>query len=156
MMMTNLSADMKKAIDLVQESWMKAMPFSSEVSTLFYQNLFALDPGLRAFFKGDMRDQGDRFVQMLDFAVKRLTELEVLEPVLHKLGQTHLLHGVTASHYDLVGTALLQTLEQTLARAFTADIRVAWTTIYGVIARTMIAGAEMPGQSPASTTHPSM
>lgn len=128
----------------VQASWVKATPISSETATLFYQNLFALDPGLRRLFKGDMREQGARFTQMLSFAIARLTDLDVLMPVLHKLGQDHAGHGVTLLHYDLVGLALLQTLDQVLGKAFTPDVHDAWKMVYDVIARTMIEGAAMP------------
>ncbi|HVJ34020.1 MAG TPA: globin family protein [Terriglobia bacterium] len=139
--MTANTADMAGTITLVQASWVKVKSIGSEAATLFYQNLFISNPELRPLFKGDLRQQGVRLMQMLDFAIGKLTDLDTLAPVLQKLGQRHGGYGVKPAHYDLVGAALLQTLEQGLGRDFTDETRAAWSTVYGLVARTMMAGS---------------
>ena len=66
-----------------------------------------------------------------------LRELEALVPVLAALGERHVGYGILEPHYDVVGKALLMTLEQGLGDAFTPEVKEAWTLVYGVVATTM-------------------
>lgn len=139
--MTANTAEMAGTITLVQASWAKVKSIGSDAATPLYQNLFVNNPELRPLFKGDLREQGLRLIQMLDFAIGKLTELDTLAPVLQKLGQRHGGYGVQPAHYDMVGVALLQTLEQGLGRDFTSETRAAWSRVYGLVAKTMLAGS---------------
>jgi hemoglobin-like flavoprotein len=122
---------------MVQESFAKLVPIADEAAALFYHNLFAKDPSLKPLFKGDMKEQGRKLMKMIATAVNGLDRLEAIVPAVQDLGRRHVDYGVRADHYDTVGAALLQTLEQGLGAAFTADVKQAWTTVYGVLAQTM-------------------
>jgi len=76
-------------------------------------------------------------MQMLTAAVKGLDRLDQLVPVVEDLGRRHARYGVEDRHYDTVGAALLWTLEAGLGRGFTAEVREAWATVYGLLATTM-------------------
>src|SRR5262249_31489827 len=104
---------------------------------LFYRRLFDLDPSLRHLFKPDMSEQRRKLMQMLSAAVKGLDRLDQLVPVVKELGRRHAGYGVTDAHYDTVGKALLWTLQKGLGKAFTPEVRDAWTTVYTVLATTM-------------------
>ncbi|HSX88050.1 MAG TPA: globin family protein [Pseudomonas sp.] len=130
-----------KQIELVQGSFAQVAPIADEAAALFYHNLFSADPSLKPLFKGDMQAQGKKLMQMIGVAVGKLNELDVLVPVLERLGERHLEYGVEDSHYATVGGALLKTLGQGLGDAFTEEVEQAWTTAYGVMANTMIAAA---------------
>ena len=56
----------------VQTSFARVEPIAGEAATLFYANLFAADPALRAMFRGDMTVQGSRLMQMIGGAVRLL------------------------------------------------------------------------------------
>jgi hemoglobin-like flavoprotein len=92
-------------------------------------------------FKGDMGEQRRKLMVMLSAAVKGLPRLDRLVPVLEDLGRRHAHYGVEDHHYETVGEALLWTLEKGLGPAFTPEVKEAWTTVYGVVAATMKAGA---------------
>ena len=130
-----------KPLELVQSSFAQVAPIADEAAALFYHNLFSADPSLKPLFKGDMQAQGKKLMQMIGVAVGKLNELDVLVPVLQRLGERHLDYGVEDSHYATVGGALLKTLGQGLGDVFTEEVEQAWTTAYGVMANTMIAGA---------------
>lgn len=125
-------------IGLVQRSWAQVLPIAPQAAELFYNNLFAADPSLRGMFRGDMKVQGMRLMGMISAAVGKLDPIEQLVPVLQDLGRRHMGYGVQPQHYDTVGAALLQTLEQGLGAAFTVEVRAAWTTVYGLMAGTMM------------------
>lgn len=129
-------------IHLIRSSFEPLKPLAATVAEAFYAQLFARDPALRALFRGnDMREQGTRLMQMLDAAIGLLDRPQSLTPVLLKLGQRHAGYGVAEAHYASVGAALLDTLAAGLGDGFTAEVREAWTAMYGHVARTMQQGA---------------
>lgn len=129
-------------IELVQRTFAVVAPLADDVAALFYRRLFEIDPSLQSMFKGDMAAQRRKLMVMLTAAVKGLPRLDRLVPVLQDLGRRHADYGVIDSHYETVGNALLWTLEKGLGPDFTPEVRDAWTTVYGVLATTMKAGAE--------------
>jgi len=48
----------KHSIQLVQRSWTQVTPIAEQAADIFYERLFALDPGLQPRFTGDMKAQG--------------------------------------------------------------------------------------------------
>jgi len=128
-------------IQLVRSSFAHLAPIADRVAALFYQRLFERNPELRTMFRGDMQAQGNKLMQMIGAAVALLDQPEHLMPVLQKLGQRHYGYGVHATHYDMVGAALLQTLDEGLGPLFSAPVREAWISMYGLVASTMISAA---------------
>jgi hemoglobin-like flavoprotein len=126
----------------VQSSWKSVEAIGPQAAALFYQNLFAADPSLRPLFKGDMEEQGKKLIQMIGAAVNKLHDIDTLVPILQNLGKRHGSYGVQDAHYQIVGDALLLTLEQGLGSAFTPQVKHAWTEVYGVMANVMIAASK--------------
>lgn len=124
-------------VRLVQSSFARLLPQADAVAALFYQQLFVLDPALKALFRSDPARQGERLMQMIGQAVAMLDRPAALLPVLHALGRRHVAYGVRASHYPVVGQALLDTLALGLGEAFGEAERAAWTGVYGLIAKSM-------------------
>jgi hemoglobin-like flavoprotein len=133
-----------ETVALVRASWKKVEAIGPSAAALFYENLFAVDPGLRSLFKGDMRQQGDKLTQMIGVAVDKLDDLPALVPALATLAKRHVDYGVREAHYQTVGNALLKTLGQGLAEDFTPAVREAWTEVYGLIAEVMTRAARQP------------
>lgn len=125
-------------IDLVQQSFMRIEPISMVVGRTFYERLFETNPEIQTLFKGDMESQGEQLMDMIGAAVAGLDDLDTLMPVVQQLGARHRKYGVETAHYGAVAEALIWTLEQGLAEAFTPDVRTAWVNVYGVLAETMI------------------
>jgi hemoglobin-like flavoprotein len=70
-------------------------------------------------------------------------DMEKLGTVLKELGATHLSLGLNLeqAHYDLVGQALLDTLEMALQDTFTLETKAAWSGVYAMITKKMMEGA---------------
>lgn len=128
-------------IQLVQESFSKIAPNAPQVASLFYSNLFTLDPSLKPLFKGNIEEQGKKLMQMIDVAVRKLTDLDTLVPVLQNLARRHVGYGVKNEHYATVGAALLKTLSDGLGSTFTLELKSAWTDVYTLMAKTMMDAA---------------
>jgi hemoglobin-like flavoprotein len=123
--------------DLVQGSFAKVAPIAPQAAALFYGRLFELDPSLKPLFKSDLKDQGDKLMKTLAFAVNGLDDLGAIVPAVEDLGKRHVAYGVKDEHYATVGAALLWTLEKGLGDAFTDDVKEAWVEVYGVLSTTM-------------------
>ena len=128
-------------ITLVETSFAHALPVADVVATLFYNRLFEIAPEVRAFFSEDMREQRRNLMQMLNVTVHGLSNLDRLVPMVEALGRRHAGYGVQATHYQVVGAALLWTLDHSLGALFTPEVEDAWTVAYTLLAGTMQAGA---------------
>lgn len=124
-------------IQLVQDSFAKVAPIADQAAEIFYNKLFEYDPSLRKLFKGDMSEQGRKLMATLGVAVKSLTDLNGLVPVLQKLAERHIDYGVKAEDYTPVGNALLFALKQGLGDDFTPDVRAAWVETFRLVSQTM-------------------
>jgi hemoglobin-like flavoprotein len=124
-------------IRTVQSTWVKLLPIKASAAQLFYEKLFETDPSLRVLFKGDMREQGEKLMQVIDAAVNGLSRLERITAAIQELGRRHADYGVKDHHYDTVGVALLWTLGKSLGAEFTPEAEDAWATIYAMLATTM-------------------
>ena len=114
-------------VKLIKSSFASVLPITEETCKLFYERLFALDPALRPWFKGDIAEQSRCLMRMIAVAVSSLDRLESIVPTLKALGVWHCGFGVMEAHCETVGQALLWALEQRLGGSFTPDIAEAWS-----------------------------
>jgi hemoglobin-like flavoprotein len=138
-------------IALVQSSFGEILPIADAAGLLFYERVFTLAPGTRSMFDGDIEPQAKRTMAAVKTAVDGLGDLDVVAPFLLRLGARHVRYGVRTEHFDVVGTALLWTLEQGLGEGFTPAVREAWVAAWNIIAgamRTGMARAEVELQPP--------
>lgn len=124
-------------IRIVQSTWVKVLPIKDIAAQLFYKKLFETDPSLRALFRGDLRQQGEKLMQIIDAAVNGLSHLERIVTAIQDLGRRHVDYGVKDHHYETVGATLLWTLKDSLGAEFTPQANEAWATVYGVLAGKM-------------------
>lgn len=140
-----------RQIELVQQSWKSVLPIADAAAEMFYAKLFELDPALKALFKGDLKQQGRKLMQMISTAVGGLARVEALVPAVQDLGRRHGSYGVKDKDYDTVAAALLWTLGRGLGAAFTSETKDAWVAVYGILASAMKGAAvENRGQVPIS------
>ena len=127
-------------IECVQKSFAKVP--QAAAAQIFYARLFQLAPNLRSLFRTDMNTQGERLMAIIAVAVNGLNDIERILPAVQDLGVRHAGYGVEPEHYEIVGSALLWTLEKGLGEDFTEDVRQAWAAAYGLLSSAMIEAAE--------------
>lgn len=137
-------------INLVKASFAKIEPVAEEAAVLFYAKLFDLDPALRRLFKGGIREQALKLMQMLELAVRDLDRVDKLVPALQALGARHAAYGVEDRHYETLAKALLWMLEKALRADFTPETEAAWTAVYNLLAQTMKDGARQRTENAAA------
>lgn len=126
-----------KQIDLVEASWTKILPTEDKIATFFYDKLFALDPGFKPLFAGDINEQGRKLVSMIGVAVSSLGGADTIVPDLQALIRRHVDYDFKDSDYDTIGIAFIWALEQGLGDEFTTDVRTAWIKTYALLADAM-------------------
>ena len=64
--------------------------------------------------------------------------------MVRELGRRHKTYGVRNRHYEVVGAALLWTLEIGMGSSWNKELADAWSNAYGRVAQAMVEGAESP------------
>lgn len=127
-----------RQIELVKHSWSLVAPIADTAATLFYNNLFTMDPSLKFMFKEDMTAQKKTLMATLGYVVAKLDKLDDIVGEVAKLGARHAGYGVQDSHYHTVGAALLLTLEQGLGDNWNNDVKESWVAAYTILSGAMI------------------
>lgn len=124
-------------IALVQSTFRTIEPMGETAAEIFYKRLFEIEPATAALFKGDMKQQGRKFMQVLAVAVGGLSNMPTMMPMVQQLGLRHAGYGVKPEHFESVRKALLWTLALVLQDAYSDDVRAAWATAYAMLAGVM-------------------
>jgi hemoglobin-like flavoprotein len=129
-------------VELLRSSFALVLERAPNVTHRFYDHLFERHPDLRPLFgKNSRGKQEEMLAQALVAVVDHLEDAPWLESTLKALGRKHVDYGVTDAMYDQVGDALLVTLGEVAAEAWTPELKQAWTDAYGAIAGLMQEGA---------------
>jgi hemoglobin-like flavoprotein len=107
----------------------------------FYERLFELNPEVQKLFIGNMQTQRGKFMATLRFIVDVLDEPETLQATTTRLGREHARYEITEEHYQLVGEALLWSLERALGPAYTPEVHNVWAKLYNLLTSLMREGA---------------
>lgn len=124
-------------IDLVQKSWRKILPKKEATAEMFFAKLFELDPALRGVVNGNLAEQGFKLMQLLNTVIEELNDWDEVAPLVQVLGVKLSKNGVKDEDYEIIRTALITTLTNTLGTEFKEDIKLAWIAVYTELIATM-------------------
>jgi hemoglobin-like flavoprotein len=136
-----------RKITVVQQSFEKVAAIGLKAAEIFYSELFAIDPSLRAMFKGDTQEQHKKLLSALALVVRSLHTPEKIVDAVERLAVKHLDYGVKPEHYTYVGNALLRTLKKGLGSEFTPELSDAWIDAFRMLAQIMKKAAYGGAQS---------
>lgn len=137
----------QQQIQLIKSSWRSFRGVEPKlIADLFYSKLFADNTGVRKMFPKNMDEQYLKIMDMLSSIITRLDKLDELSETIDAMARRHVDYGVKASHYALVGNALLWTLKKGLGADWTKELEDAWTTCYRILSTTMINASGYPQQ----------
>ena len=113
-----------------------------DLTERFYEILFPRSPQLAPLFgRGNRGSQARMLAEALSAVLDHLEDAPWLTQTLGALGARHVGYHVTDDMYDLVGAALLETLAEVAAEAWTPAVAEQWTLAFGAIRDLMLAGA---------------
>ena len=130
-------------IELVTNSWAAVERLDPVVAgSIFYTRLFEIAPHLKPMFRAPIDGQSKKLLSMISYVIKRLHRLESIAAELGTLAKNHVKYGVKEAHYQIVGAALLWTLQQALDALWTPEVALAWQKCYHILSTAMIAVSE--------------
>jgi hemoglobin-like flavoprotein len=128
--------------DILRQSFDLVIDRRPDLTARFYEILFERYPALQPMFRRNARPAQEKMLaQALAAVLDHLEDASWLSTTLGNLGAAHTSYGVTDAMYIQVGDALLATLAEVAAEAWTAEVAAQWTAAYGAIASMMQAGA---------------
>jgi hemoglobin-like flavoprotein len=128
--------------DLLRTSFDLVVSRRPDLTLRFYEILFERYPALQPLFGRTARAaQARMLAEALAAVLDHLDDAAWLQGTLGALGRRHVAYGVTDAMYDMVGDALLATLAEVAAEAWTPAVADQWAAAYGAIASMMQAGA---------------
>jgi len=136
---------------ILRESFDLIMDRRPDLTVRFYEILFARYPHLAPLFRRDRTAQAKMLAGAIAAVLDHLEDAPWLEATLGALGAKHVEYGVTYEMYDQVGDALLATLAEAAAEAWTLEVEEQWIDAYGAIAQMM-----RSGMLPELVTRPTM
>ena len=140
---------------IVQATFAKISSDGEQFSQDFFNALFEAHPELKELFKGDFQGQNKKFINMLKSIVIGLDSPEKLKPVLVVLGKRHTDdYQVHNDHYAIFGETLLSTIETTLGREFTVEVKDSWASVYRFAISLMTSGGDkISSNGPVAKAH---
>jgi nitric oxide dioxygenase len=113
----------------------------TEITTVFYRNLFSTHPELLNIFNHANQQRGRQQTALANTilaAAVYIDRLEAIIPAVKQIAHKHRSLGVKPEHYPIVGEHLLGAIKEVLGDAATDEIIGAWADAYGVIADAFI------------------
>jgi hemoglobin-like flavoprotein len=111
-----------------------------DLTVRFYEILFARYPELAPMFRANRAAQAKMLAGAIAAVLDHLEDAPWLQETLGALGARHTGYGVTDAMYGMVGDALLATLAEVAAEAWTPEVERQWKLAYGAITAMMQAG----------------
>ena len=131
-----------KEITLVKKSWVSIRKIDPLIiGDVFYTKLFYDHPELRKMFPQNMEAQYGKLIDMLSTIIARLHKLDDLKGEIAHMAKRHVEYGVKPEHYNLVGKALIWTLQKGLGKEWNDEVKAAWINCYAILSGTMITAA---------------
>ena len=143
-----------ESIARVQRSHAALKARAVDLSSGFYDRLFAAAPGLRRLFPDDLTRLRAHFDAALALVVYNLNDVEVLAASLRDLGVQHVYWGAQPRHYFTVQEALVSALRELSGDDWSATLDQDWRDAIGTIASFMLQGAAIETATAAEAIRP--
>ncbi|WP_312098985.1 NO-inducible flavohemoprotein [Niallia sp.] len=131
----------QKTIDIIKSTVPVLQVHGTQITTVFYRNMFEAHPELLNIFNHANQAKGRQQTALSNTvlaAAQNIDKLETIIPVVKQIAHKHRSLMIKAEHYPIVGEFLLKAIKEVLGDAATDDIIQAWADAYGVIAQVFI------------------
>lgn len=131
----------KQTIEIIKSTVPALEVHGTEITKVFYKNMFNNHPELLNIFNHANQHQGRQQTALSNTvlaAAMYIDQLETIIPVVKNIAQKHRSLQVKPEHYPIVGEHLLGAIKEVLGDAATEEILGAWADAYGVIAKVFI------------------
>ncbi len=131
----------QKTMDIIKSTVPVLQVHGTQITTVFYSNLFKAHPELLNIFNHANQAKGRQQTALSNTvlaAAQNIDKLENIIPVVKQIAHKHRSLMIKPEHYPIVGEYLLKAIKEVLGDAATDEIIQAWADTYGVIAQVFI------------------
>ena len=128
-------------IDIIKSTVPALREHGLEITTNFYNRMFANNPEIKAMFNMDKQSSGEQpkaLAMAVLAAAQNIDNLEAILPAVKNIAKSHVSTNVKAEHYPIIGENLLASIKEVLGDAATDEILNAWAEAYGEISKVFI------------------
>lgn len=129
-----------ETIHTLQNSFKELKSNGDYTANYFYSKLYELDPQLAALNTlqyASKKDPKQEFIIFLSIAIGNLHNYTNLVPILDNLGKFIQSKNIKPTFFDMVGTAFIASLANSLKDRFTLEIELAWFNFFTKITETI-------------------
>ncbi|KAI1759588.1 globin-like protein [Hypoxylon sp. FL1150] len=133
-----------KETKLVKDTIPALLQHGEHIATVFYKTMLRDHPELNNYFNTVNMHTGKQpkaLTQLILAFASNIVNITELVPKLERVAQKHASLNIQPEQYEIVGKYLLRAFSAVLGPAMTADVKMAWTKAYSVMA-TMLTGRE--------------
>lgn len=127
--------------DIVKQTVPVLEQHGTQITSVFYQNMFAEHPELLDIFNKTNQTQGRQQTALATAvlaAAKHIDNLSAILPHVTQISHKHRALQIKPEHYPIVGKHLLKAIKQVLGESATDEVIDAWAAAYGEIADVFI------------------
>jgi hemoglobin-like flavoprotein len=128
-------------INVIQYSWERILR-DPDAMMKFYDRLFIAAPETRKLFPEDLSKQSEKLAYTIGFVVTNIDRLDSIKQSIEDLGRVHNKLNIKAEYYDIVITALIETIQDVMGQDFMPEIGVAWREALEYVSKLMINAPE--------------
>ena len=131
----------QNTIDIIKSTVPALREHGVEITTTFYNRMFANNPEIKAMFNMDKQKSGEQpkaLAMAVLAAAQNIDNLEAILPAVKNIAKAHVRTNVKAEHYPIIGENLLAAIKEVLGDAATDEIINAWAEAYGEISKVFI------------------
>ena len=120
----------EKQIKIIRESHQRILPEVERISDRFYADLCGRVPEARGLFRGDVSEQGMRFMSAIGVIVENLDSPEAMDREVEKLVAGHAAFNIKPSWFREMQESLIDTFAHALGARFTNEVELAWRAVF--------------------------
>lgn len=103
----------------VKEVWVQMLVNKQSWGTAFYERLFEVYPHMKALFKGEISQQGQKLVNVLTLIVSKMDKIDHIREEVKSLAHRHVKYQVKPDYYLPFINLLLHVLEEKMGEKWT-------------------------------------
>lgn len=109
-----------------------------DISFKMYELLFVRHPEIRQLFSDAIPDYHINLAEILSIYAVNIDRIDRLMPALKEISHKHIKHNIQPRHYPLVGSSLIEAMEEILGEDATIELLDAWREAYKFLANILI------------------
>lgn len=126
--------------NIIKLSFAELIKENVNIAECFYNNLFEMAPLIEPMFKSEPNILEKHFNELISTAVDKIDNFEAFQSSLLELGKRHKKYGAQLSHFEIVKSALMLSIQYELKGQYNEALGAAWSKYIDILSQVLIDG----------------